>query len=98
MAATAPHVPDGPRMSARPTACRAGFTLPAIPPRPPPAPGARRSSSSAASRTATAAGTRRAALLRAAVQRLKRHSATTVRLDAGKAGWGKPADLRVPLK
>ncbi|WP_395360765.1 glycoside hydrolase family 6 protein [Streptomyces sp. YH02] len=36
-------------------------------------------------------------LLKAAVQRLKRQPATTVYLDAGNAGWGKPAELRAPL-
>ncbi|MFJ8658723.1 glycoside hydrolase family 6 protein [Streptomyces sp. NPDC093795] len=37
-------------------------------------------------------------LLKAAVLRLKRQPATTVYIDAGNAGWGKPADLRLPLQ
>ncbi|MFD3567949.1 glycoside hydrolase family 6 protein [Streptomyces sp. NPDC058667] len=40
----------------------------------------------------------RYALLKEAVQRLKRQPATTVYLDAGNAGWGRPADLRLPLR
>ncbi|MGW0119651.1 glycoside hydrolase family 6 protein [Streptomyces sp. NPDC003327] len=36
-------------------------------------------------------------LLKEAVLRLKRQPATTVYLDAGNAGWGRPADLRRPL-
>ncbi|MFC8760889.1 glycoside hydrolase family 6 protein [Streptomyces sp. NPDC057193] len=37
-------------------------------------------------------------LLRDAVRRLKLQPATTVYLDAGNAGWGAPADLRLPLQ
>ncbi|MER5882782.1 glycoside hydrolase family 6 protein [Streptomyces sp. NPDC001941] len=40
----------------------------------------------------------RYALLRGAVERLKRQPGTTVYLDAGNAGWARPEELREPLR
>ncbi|HEY9368500.1 glycoside hydrolase family 6 protein, partial [Streptomyces sp.] len=40
----------------------------------------------------------RYALLKAAVQRLKRQPHTTVYVDAGNAGWGRPEQLTEPLR